>query len=65
MRRIGHGAAKIVGRLDGRAGSNALAVAIGGVRPGAYALELQATDPSGLRRTKSTRLRVVRRPPRR
>ena len=32
-----------------------------GVRPGAYALELQATDPSGLQRTRSTRLRVVRR----
>jgi hypothetical protein len=30
------------------------------VRPGAYALALQATDPSGLRRTRSTRLRVIR-----
>jgi hypothetical protein len=65
MRRIGHGAARLVGRLDGRAGSNALAVATGGVPPGAYVLELQATDPSGLQRTKSTRLRVVRRPSRR
>ena len=47
-RRIGHGATKLVGRLDGRAGSNALAVATGGFRPGAYVLELQATDPSEL-----------------
>ena len=60
MRRIGHGAAKLVGTLDGRTGRNALAVATRGVRPGAYALELQATDPSGLQRTRSTRLRVIR-----
>ena len=50
----------MVGTLDGRTGRNALAVATRGVRPGAYALELQATDPSGLQRTRSTRLRVIR-----
>jgi hypothetical protein len=61
MRRVGRGTATLVGTLDGRTGRNALAVATRGVRPGAYALELQATDPSGLQRTRSTRLRVVRR----
>jgi hypothetical protein len=61
MRRIGHGRPKVVGTLDGRSGANAVAVATRGVRPGAYVLELQATDPAGLQRTKSTRLRVIHR----
>jgi hypothetical protein len=59
MRRIGHGRLRQVGALDGKAGRNTLAVATRGVRPAAYALELQATDPDGLQRTKTTRLRVV------
>jgi hypothetical protein len=61
MRKIGHGRPKVVATLEGRSGVNTLAVATRGVRPGAYLLELQATDASGLQRTKSTRLRVIRR----
>jgi hypothetical protein len=61
MRRIGHGGGRLVGRLDGRAGANTLALATRGARPGTYELALQATDPTGLRRTRTTRLRIVRR----
>jgi hypothetical protein len=60
LRKIGHRSARVVGRLAAKAGRNALGVATRGVRPGAYLLELQATDPGGLQRTKSTRLRIVR-----
>jgi hypothetical protein len=60
MRRVGHGGSRLAGTLDGHAGKNALAVATRRVRPGTYELALQATDPSGLQRTKKTRLRVIR-----
>jgi hypothetical protein len=60
-RRIGHRTARPVGQIAGKTGANALPIATRGWRPGAYLLELQATDPSGLQRTKSTRLRVARR----
>jgi hypothetical protein len=62
MRRVGHGGRRVVGALDGHAGHNRLAVATRHVRPGTYELALEATDPAGLQRTKTTRLRVMRRP---
>ena len=50
-----------MGTLDGRRRRNALAPwPRAACAAGAYALELQATDPSGLQRTRSTRLRVIR-----
>jgi hypothetical protein len=58
-RRVGRAGARPIGHIDGRAGANALTIATRGLRPGAYVLELEATDPSGLTRTKSTRLRVL------
>jgi hypothetical protein len=61
MRRIGHRTARTIGQIDGKAGPNALAIATRRLRPSAYLLEVEATDPTGLTRTKATRLRVIRR----
>jgi hypothetical protein len=58
-RRVGHRTMRPVGQLAGKAGTNALPITTRGWRPGAYLLELQATDPTGLARTRSTRLRIL------
>jgi hypothetical protein len=61
LRRAGRKRERRIGELAGRAGSNATTVATRGLARGTYLVSVQATDPTGLSRTKSTRLRVVSR----
>ena len=61
LRRAGREREQMVGQLDGHEGGNETLVETRRLKPGTYVLTVQATDPTGLSRTKTTRLRVVAR----